>query len=99
MKITYYGGEQILENIFWYTSLRYKLEGYADSPYRSADWTVEWFAMPIFAFSFVLMYFGLKKRYTFDLGVVTYALALCWMILPPLISPMSMGGWLGFDRV
>ncbi|MDH5793672.1 MAG: hypothetical protein OEZ18_03805 [Candidatus Bathyarchaeota archaeon] len=94
VKITYYG-EHTFENVFWYSSLWHQLETDAGSLYHSAQWNVEWFAMPIFAFPFALMYFGLKKRYTFDLGVIVYALFLGWMTLPPLISPMSMGaGWI-----
>jgi len=93
VKVTYYG-ERIHEHVFWYTSLWRELETDAGSQYHSAQWNIEWYAMPMFAFPFVLMYFGLKKRYTFDLGVIVYALFLGWMTLPPLISPMSMGaGW------
>lgn len=47
-----------------------------------------------FAFPFVLMYFGLKKRYAFDVGATVFTLFFCWMMLPPLLFPMSMGeGW------
>lgn len=93
VKITYYG-ERIHGHVFWFYSLCYESESYDGSQYNSAHWNVEWYAMPIFVFPFVLMYFGLKKRYTFDLGVIVFALFLGWMTLPPLISPMSMGaGW------
>ena len=95
VKITYYyyNNDQIFENVWWYTGLGYESESYAGSQH-SVDWHIQWFAMPMFAFPFVFMYLGLKKRYTFDLGVIVFTLFFGWMMLPPLISPMSMGaGW------
>jgi len=92
-KITYYG-ERKYEDFWWYTSLFYGLESYTGSQDQTVRWNVEWYAMPYFAFPFVLMCFGLKKRYTFDLGVIVFALFLGLTALPPLISPMSAGaGW------
>lgn len=92
IKITYYysSNEQIFEHTWWYAGLDYEAENYAGSQSR-VNWRIQWFAMPMFAFPFVLMYFGLKKRYTFDLGVFVFALFFCWMTLPPLCSPMTMG--------
>jgi hypothetical protein len=92
-KITYYS-ERKYEDFWWYTSLFYGLESHAGSQDQTVRWNVEWYAMPYFAFPFILMYFGLKKRYTFDLGVIAFALFLGLTALPPLISPMSAGaGW------
>ncbi|MEM3054729.1 MAG: hypothetical protein QXM52_03365 [Candidatus Bathyarchaeia archaeon] len=94
VKITYYGEQETYEDFWWYTSLRYSSESNSGSQYL-AEWVVpQWFAIPIFAFPFVLMYFGLKKRYTFDFGIIVFVLFFCWMTLPPLLSSMSMGeGW------
>ncbi len=94
VKITYYGEQKAYEDFWWYTSLRYSSESYVGSQ-QSAEWIVpQWFAIPIFALPFVLMYFGLKKRYAFDVGAIVFALFFCWMTLTPLLSPMSMGeGW------
>lgn len=105
VKIMYYLERDFLvherwshERLLWYTTLEYtsleiRSESYADSQY-SADWTVQWSMIPMFAFPFVLMYFGLKKRYTFDVGVIAFALFLGSVTLPPLMSPRSMGtGW------
>lgn len=89
VRITYHS-EQIYEDLWWYIGLAYSLRSPAVSQY-SASWTLQWFAIPMFAFPFVLMYFGLKKRYTFDVGISVFALFFSMMILPPLISPQSMG--------
>jgi hypothetical protein len=92
VKITYYG-ERIQEHFWWYIGLSYESESYAGSQF-SSNWKVQWFAISMFAFPLVLMYFGLKKRYSFDVGVIVFALFFGWLTLPPLISPMSMGaGW------
>lgn len=93
IKITYYysNNEQIFEHTWWYTGLDYEAKHYAGSQSR-VNWRIQWFAMPMFAFPFVLMYFGLKKRYTFDLGVFScLPYFFCCMTLPPLFSPMTMG--------
>ena len=92
VKITSYYTEQIDEHVFWFYSLEYESVSYAGSQDHIVYWNVEWYTLPIFAFSFVLMYFGLRKRYTFDLGVIVFALFLGWLTLPRLISPVGMGG-------
>jgi hypothetical protein len=95
LKITYYG-EETLQHTWWFTSLSYRTETVAGL-LSSAEWVVQWYSITGFAFPFVFMFLGWKKKYSFDVGVAAFALFLGWMMLPALITPMSMGG--GWDTI
>lgn len=95
LKITYYG-EQTLQHTWWFTSLSYRTENRAGSLY-SVEWTVQWYAITGLAFPFIFMFLGWRKKYSFDVGVAAFALYLGWMMLPALVTPMSLGG--GWDTI
>jgi len=95
LKITYYG-EETLQHTWWFTSLSYRTESRAGLLY-SVEWMVQWYAITGFAFPFVFMFLGWRKKYSFDVGVAAFALTLGWMMMPALVTPMSMGG--GWDTI